>query len=77
MEMLQSIMQVWAAVAKDYGVMEELLPRRSHLFRMYADILGQMSMDLNERQEKLAEAEAMEYAEAESLQKKAQDALNL
>jgi hypothetical protein len=72
---MRSIIQVWAAVVKDYRVMDALLPKSSRLYRMYAGLLGEISMDIEERRLKMAEAEQMEFTEADEAQSKAQAAL--
>jgi tetratricopeptide (TPR) repeat protein len=75
LEELRSIIRVWAAVVKDYRVMDQLLPHSSRILRMYADLLGEMSLDEGERKRKLAEAEKMEISEAMECLAKAQSAL--
>lgn len=67
---LMDVIQVWATYIEDYSVINELLPRKPESLRMYADFLGGRSLSLEERLDKLAEAESMEFDSAISLYKK-------
>jgi len=62
----QTIMQVWEMNVKDYGIMEEILPENSQIYRMYAKFLGEKSLLLEERQKYLAGAELIEFERAKS-----------
>lgn len=72
---LRSIIQVWAAVVKDYKVMDDFLPQSARIYRMYADILGEISLDIEQRRLKMAEAERLEFSEANEAGNKAQAAM--
>ena len=74
-EDLRSIIQIWAAVVRDYRVMNMLLPEKSHIYRMYADLLGEVSLSVKERQLKMTEAEGLEFMEAVEANEEGQTAL--
>ncbi len=63
---LQTIMHIWEMNAKDYGVMEKILPEDARVYRMYADFLGEKSLSVEERQRILARAEFLEFEKAKS-----------
>jgi len=67
---LMDVIQVWATYIEDYSVINELLPKKPESLRMYADFLGGRSLSLEERLDKLAKAESMEFDSAISLYKK-------
>ncbi|HOI44320.1 MAG TPA: tetratricopeptide repeat protein [Candidatus Aminicenantes bacterium] len=63
---LQSLLQVWAVNVNDYSVLDKIIPRDKGILRTIAQFLGERSLSLEERQKKLAEAEALEFNEARS-----------
>jgi tetratricopeptide (TPR) repeat protein len=63
-EKLENILQVWASIAGDYELINRMLPRNQKVYRRYAGFLGEKSLSLKERQQKLAQAELMDYEEA-------------
>jgi hypothetical protein len=63
---LQAIMHIWEMNAKDYGVMEKILPEDARVYRMYAEFLGEKSLSVEERQRILARAEFLEFEKAKS-----------
>ncbi len=67
---LMDVIQVWATYIEDYSVIDELLPNKPESLRLYADFLGGRSLSLEERLDKLAKAESMEFDSAASLYQK-------
>jgi tetratricopeptide (TPR) repeat protein len=63
-EKLENILQVWASIAGDYELINRILPRNQKVYRRYAEFLGEKSLSLKERQQKLTQAELMDYEEA-------------
>jgi len=63
---LQTIMHIWEMNAKDYGVMEKILPEDARVYRMYAEFLGEKSLSVEERQRILTRAEFLEFEKAKS-----------
>ncbi len=61
---LENILQVWASIAGDYELINRMLPRNQKVYRRYAEFLGEKSLSLKERQQKLSQAELMDYEEA-------------
>lgn len=64
-ERLQALMHYWEINSLNYEVMEKILPENASTYRMYAQFLGEKSLDLNVRYQYLATAEAMEFEEAQ------------
>ena len=63
-EKLLNILQIWAVNFADYDFMEEILPREPDSYRLYAQFLGERGLSLEERQNKLARAEYLEFNSA-------------
>lgn len=61
---LLSLLQVWAVNVNDYSVLDKIIPRDKEILRTIAQFMGERSLSLEERQKKLAEAEALEFNEA-------------
>lgn len=60
----QSILEVWAVNVGDYKIMDKILPAEPDVYRSYAQFLGERSLSLEERQQKLSQAEYMEFINA-------------
>ena len=63
-EKLLNILQIWAINFTDYDFMEQILPREPDSLRLYAQFLGERGLSLEERQNKLARAEYLEFNSA-------------
>jgi len=61
---LTNILQAWASNAGEYELMDQILPKLPKVYRKYAGFLGEKSLSLEERHQKLAQAEFMEFEEA-------------
>lgn len=63
-EKMQTILQLWAMNEPDYGIIDRIFPHEPRAYRQYAQFLGERSLSLEVRQNKLARAEFWEFAEA-------------
>jgi tetratricopeptide (TPR) repeat protein len=70
---LTSILHTWEASARDYDMINRVLPRHPDVFRLYASFLGEKNLSLEERQQKLAQAEFLEFQSAQRLYSRAKD----
>jgi len=65
-ENLQTIMQIWAINGGDFTVMEDILPKESGVYRIFAQFLAERRLSISERHKKLAQAEYMEFLSAKN-----------
>ncbi len=63
-EKILSLLHVWEMNVRNYGLIEKILPEDQHIYRMYADYLGERSLSLEARQRNLAKAEFLEFRRA-------------
>jgi len=61
---LKALLHIWEMNVKDYDLMDRILPEDSEVFRLYAQFLGEKSLSVEVRQQKLAQAEFIEYEKA-------------
>jgi len=66
-ETLQSLLHIWEMNVKDYEVMEKILPEDPGVYRWYARFLGDKSLSSEVRQQKLAQAEFLEFEKATNM----------
>ncbi len=59
-----SILQTWEMNARDYEIMENILPEEEDAYYTYAKFLGERSLDLGERHKFLAKYEWLEFEKA-------------
>ena len=59
------ILQLWASIQGSYELMDQRIPKDQNVYRRYADFLGEKSRSREGRQQKLAQAEFMDYSEAQ------------
>jgi tetratricopeptide (TPR) repeat protein len=63
-KMIALILNIWELNAKDYEIMNEVLPPDPQIYRQYAEFLGEKSLSLDERHKYFAEAELLEFESA-------------
>jgi len=63
-EMIAPILNIWELNARDYEIMNEVLPPDPRICRQYAEFLGEKSLSLEQRHEYLAQAELLEFEKA-------------
>ena len=63
-EKILSLLQIWEMNIKDYAIMSLVLPDIPEAYKLYADFLGERSLDLLERQRLLAVYEKLEVERA-------------
>jgi len=63
---LQELFNLWALSVKDYDLIEKILPGDRTAFRMFAQFLGERSLDRDERLKFLSLTESLDFAEAKS-----------
>jgi tetratricopeptide (TPR) repeat protein len=63
-KMIALILNIWELNAKDYEIMNEVLPPDPQICRQYAEFLGEKSLFLEERHKYLAQAEVLDFARA-------------
>jgi len=61
---LRALLHIWEMNVKGYDVMDRILPEDSDVYRMYAQFLGEKSLSTEVRQQKLAQAEFIDYEKA-------------
>lgn len=66
-EALRTLMHIWEMNVKDYDVMEKILPEDPGVYRWYAQFLGDKSLSSEVRQQKLAQAEFLEFEKAKDM----------
>ena len=60
-EKIHSLLHIWELQIKDNTIMTEILPDKPEAYRLWAEFLGEKSLDLMERQRSLAVAERLEF----------------
>ena len=65
-EKMSLILNTWELNAKDYQIIERILPEDAQVYRQYADFLGEKSLSLEERNKYLAQAELLDFMNAQS-----------
>ncbi len=65
-ENLQTIMQIWAINGGDFAVMEDILPKESGVYRIFASFLAERRLSIKERHTKLSQAEYMDFLSAKN-----------
>ena len=63
-ERLREVLEVWALHARDYAVIEGVLPDDAGLIRDYARFLGERSLSLEVREKALSRAERLDFEAA-------------
>ncbi len=63
---LMEVFNLWALNVKDYDFIEKILPRDRTAFRMFAQFLGERSLDREERLKFLSLTESLDFAEAKN-----------
>jgi tetratricopeptide (TPR) repeat protein len=58
------ILNNWELNAKDYEIMDKVLPADARVYRQYAEFLGEKFLSLEERHKYLAQAEVLDFARA-------------
>jgi hypothetical protein len=61
---LMALLHTWEMNVKSYDVMDRILPVDSDVYRLYAQFLGEKSLSTEVRQQKLAQAEFIDYEKA-------------
>ena len=61
---LRGLLHIWEMNVKGYDVMDRILPEDSDVYRLYAQFLGEKSLSTEVRQQKLAQAEFIDYEKA-------------
>jgi hypothetical protein len=75
-EKLASVLQVWDIDARDYALMETILPDDPATLRLYARFLGEKALSVEARQKAISRAESLEYLTAEGEAEAGQRALD-
>jgi tetratricopeptide (TPR) repeat protein len=65
-EKIALILNTWELNAKNYQVIEKILPEDAQIYRQYAEFLGEKSLSLEERHKYLAQAELLDFTAAKS-----------
>ncbi|MCJ7581971.1 MAG: AMIN domain-containing protein [Candidatus Aminicenantes bacterium] len=65
-ENLKTIMQIWAINGGDFSVMEDILPKESGVYRIFAQFLAERRLSISKRHEKLAQAEYIDFMSAKN-----------
>ncbi len=65
-ETFRTLLYIWEMNVKDYEVMEKILPEDPGVYRWYARFLGEKSLSSEVRQQKLAQAEFLEFEKAKN-----------
>ena len=60
-EKIQSLLHIWELQIKDIAIMTQILPDKPEAYRLWAEFLGERSLDVMERQRSLADAERLEF----------------
>ena len=63
-EKISLMLNTWELNVKDYEILESVLPEDAHVYRQYAQFLGEKSLSLEKRHKYLAQAEILDFAEA-------------
>lgn len=66
-ETFRTLLHIWEMNVKDYEVMEKILPEDPGVYRWYARFLGEKSLSSEVRQQKLAQAEFLEFEKAKNM----------
>ncbi len=61
---LAAVLQVWDMNARDYALMDAILPEDPAILRLYARFLGEKALSVEARQNALSRAEHLEYMTA-------------
>jgi hypothetical protein len=75
-ERLAAILQVWDLNARDYALMDAILPEDPAILRLYARFLGEKALSIEARQKALSQAEHLEYMSAAGESEAGQRALD-
>jgi len=75
-EKLASVLQVWDIDARDYALMDTILPDDPATLRLYARFLGEKALSVEARQKAISRAESLEYLTAEGEAEAGQRALD-
>ncbi|HEX2694458.1 MAG TPA: hypothetical protein VHP61_01790, partial [Acidobacteriota bacterium] len=75
-ERLAAVLQVWDLNARDYALMEGILPEDPATLRLYARFLGEKALSVEARQKALSRAERLEYMTAAGESEAGQRALD-
>ena len=75
-EKLASVLQVWDIDARDYALMDTILPEDPATLRLYARFLGEKALSVEARQKAISRAESLEYLTAEGEAEAGQRALD-
>jgi len=75
-EKLVSVLQVWDIDARDYALMDTILPDDPATLRLYARFLGEKALSVEARQKAISRAESLEYLTAEGEAEAGQRALD-
>ena len=75
-EKLVSVLQVWDIDARDYALMDTILPEDPATLRLYARFLGEKALSVEARQKAISRAESLEYLTAEGEAEAGQRALD-
>lgn len=65
-EKIALLLNIWELNAKDYQIIEKILPADAQVYRQYAEFLGEKSLFLEERHKYLALADILDFARAKS-----------
>ena len=63
-EQIAVLLNIWELNAKDYQVMDKVLPPDAQTYRQYAEFLGEKSLSLEERHKCIAQAELLDFEKA-------------
>jgi len=63
--MIDLILNTWELNAKDYKIIDKVLPPDAQVYRQYAEFLGEKSLSLEERRRYLVEAEFLDFTRAQ------------
>lgn len=75
-ERLAAVLQVWDLNARDYALMDAILPEEPVTLRLYARFLGEKALSVKARQTALSRAEGLEYRTAAGESEAGQRALD-
>jgi tetratricopeptide (TPR) repeat protein len=75
-EHIEELLNIWELNARDYGIMDKILPADAETYRQYARFLGEKSLSLEERHRFLARAELLEFEGAKSELRKGDNELS-
>jgi len=64
-ERISLILNTWEMNAKDYQIIEDVLPEDAQVYRQFARFLGEKSLSLEKRHQYLVQAERLEFTAAQ------------